>query len=414
MDTIDKKPKDLGLYIHIPFCVRKCDYCDFLSAPASEDSKKDYINGLITEIESYSGLTQDYIVPTIFIGGGTPSSIDASYIKEIMETIHKVFQVDRHRLEATIEVNPGTVTRDKLMAYRESGINRLSFGLQSVDNKELKLLGRIHTYEQFEENYYLARETGFSNINIDLMSALPGQSLATWEKTLNTVIDLKPEHISAYSLIIEEGTKFYDRYHDDTKAADQLPDEETDRQMYYRTKELLALHGYHRYEISNYAKEAYECRHNTSYWIGTDYLGLGLGASSLLDGARFSNMHDMKQYILQCNEYKNVTKLGNKIERNTNEKYVMKHDRIGIRHDYEELTPRQRMEEFMFLGLRLCNGISKKAFFHRFHVDMDHIYSDVLSKLSKRGVLEITGDTVRLTEYGIDVSNTVLSEFLFD
>ncbi|HCA69983.1 MAG TPA: coproporphyrinogen III oxidase, partial [Lachnospiraceae bacterium] len=292
----DRK-EELGLYVHIPFCVKKCDYCDFLSAPATEEMKKNYIRALLSEIRSYKGKTNGYTVPTVFIGGGTPSAIPASDIEKIMEEIWDTFLVDSDRLEATIEVNPGTVTREKLLAYQRAGINRLSFGLQSTDDRELKMLGRIHSYEEFKDNYELAREAGFHNINIDLMSSLPGQTVQTWENSLRTVTALKPEHISAYSLIIEEGTPFYERYGKGALHQGELPEEETDRLLYHRTKELLEESGYHRYEISNYARAGYECRHNSSYWIGTEYLGLGLGASSLFGGARFHNGNDIREYI---------------------------------------------------------------------------------------------------------------------
>lgn len=409
-----KKLRDLGLYIHIPFCMKKCDYCDFLSAAATDEVKKEYFEALLTEINSYSGRTGDYLVPTIFFGGGTPSCVEAGYIREIMETVDRIFRMDTDRLEATIEVNPGTATKEKLQIYKEAGINRLSFGLQSVNNEELALLGRIHSYEQFRDNYLLARELGFANINIDLMSALPGQTLSSWENTLNTVISLQPEHISAYSLIIEEGTKFFDRYQEGNPGFRDLPDEDTDRLIYHRTKEILELNHYHRYEISNYAKSGFECRHNSSYWIGTEYLGIGLGASSLLNGARFSNLQGIKQYIQLCKEFKHYKKqknLDNIPEKPTPE--IMS-DFIGIRQDDVYLTIDQRMEEFMFLGLRMCLGISRKAFKMRFRQEIESVYGDVLKRFLKDGLIEINGDQIKLTGYGIDVSNTVLSEFLLN
>ena len=406
--------RDLGIYIHIPFCVKKCDYCDFLSAPATDEIKSKYFDSVITEIESYRGKAEEYIVPTIFFGGGTPSCVDEVYISRILESINKVFCIDRMRLEATIEVNPGTITRDKLIAYKEAGINRLSFGLQSANDRELLLLGRIHSYKQFEENYHLAREVGFQNINIDLMSALPGQTLESWEHTLNTVIDLKPEHVSAYSLIIEEGTKFYDRYNSTSFDAKELPDEETDRLIYHRTKEILELNGYHRYEISNYAKDGYECRHNSSYWIGTDYLGVGLGASSLLNDARFSNLQYIKQYIQKCEAYKsyNIENINEDI--NKANQSAMWDDTIGLHRDFEQLTQSQKMEEYMFLGLRMCAGVSKTGFFQRFNIKMESIYGKVLQQLKENNLLIINEDQILLTEYGIDVSNSVLSVFLLN
>lgn len=410
-----KSPRELGLYIHIPFCVKKCDYCDFLSAPATDKTIESYFKALQIEIDSYYGVTGDYIIPTIFIGGGTPSAVDAKHIVQIMNALDRVFSINHHVLEASIEINPGTVTKDMLKAYKDAGINRLSIGLQSADNRELKLLGRIHSYEEFEETYSLAREIGFHNINIDLMSALPGQTLTSWENTLNRVIALEPEHISAYSLIIEEGTKFYDRYHNAADKDRFLPDEETDRIIYHRTKEILEEKGYVRYEISNYAKKGYECRHNSSYWIGTEYLGIGLGASSLLNGARFSNLHDIKQYIYQCTEYDKGVK--NKLSdlgkyQEALSRSGLNEDPLCIRMEYEVLAREQRMEEFMFLGLRICAGISKEEFNARFGIRIESIYGKVLEELCEKGLIEMKDDNIRLTDYGIDISNYVLSEFL--
>ena len=392
---MDIKRKDLGLYIHIPFCVKKCDYCDFLSAPGTEAIKNQYVKALITEIYSYKGMVDKYKVPTIFIGGGTPSAIDPLLIEDIMKAVRDVFHIDDAELEATIEVNPGTLMKDKLIAYKRAGLNRISFGLQTTDNIELKKLGRIHTYEQFKENYDLARVIGFNNINIDLMSALPGQTIETWERTLNTVIELGPEHISAYSLIIEEGTPFYYLYGNDGKLKDQLPDEETDRTIYHRTKELLKENGYNRYEISNYSRKGYECRHNISYWVGTEYLGLGLGASSLFDGVRIKNLHDINKYIEEASNLSN------------------NHDyHTSIREEYQELTLEDKIEEFMFLGLRMTSGISIKEFKKRFQKSIYGVYNKEITSLLDKKLMILKGDNLSLTEYGIDISNVVLSEFI--
>ena len=395
----------LGLYIHIPFCVKKCHYCDFLSAPADDVVKSEYINALIKEIDSYQNRTAHYYVPTVFIGGGTPSCIDAKEIERVLRELERTFLFDSKDVEVTIEINPGTVDRQKLLIYRRAGINRLSFGLQSADNVELKRLGRIHTYEEFVSNYRMARELGFSNINIDLMSALPGQTSASWEDTLNKVIALKPEHISAYSLIIEEGTVFYEQYRPGAPGERELPDEDMDRRIYYRTKELLAQSGYFRYEISNYARQGFECRHNNSYWTGIEYLGLGLGAASLIENTRFSNRSELIDYIEQCRLF---------TEKRNCAGIPVSRDIIGLRREQIRLTKKQRMEEFMFLGLRREEGISKEAFYRRFCVELTSIYDKVLSDLVEKKVLRIAGDNIRLTEYGIDVSNIVLSNFLLD
>jgi oxygen-independent coproporphyrinogen III oxidase len=384
--------KDLGLYIHIPFCVKKCDYCDFLSAPADEETKHSYIKALIAEIKSYKDISREYLVKTIYIGGGTPSTVKGEYIEEVMDAIKEVFTIPgientgfgKESPEITIEVNPGTVTEEKLKSYLKAGINRLSFGLQSTDNKELKLLGRIHTYETFLENYKLARNMGFKNINIDLMSGLPGQTLSNWLNTLKTVINLNPEHISAYSLILEEGTPFFSRYREEDL------DEELDRTIYAETQKCLNKAGYYKYEISNYAKPGFESRHNTSYWIRTDYLGIGLGAASLLNNTRFQNVDDLTEYLRVSTNYHNIHKIR------------------------EVLSVPRQMEEFMFLGLRMCKGISKKRFKDQFGVSLESVYQDVINKYLAKGLIGQKGDRIYLTDKGIDVSNMVLADFLLD
>lgn len=406
--------KDLGLYIHIPFCVKKCDYCDFLSAPASQNEIEAYFEALFREIHSYRNRMDEYMVRSIFFGGGTPSSVDADYIYKTMEQIKQVFTIDENNLEASIEVNPGTLNRDKLTRYLDSGMNRISFGLQSVNNEELKLLGRIHTFEQFLENYKLAREVGFCNINIDLMSALPGQTLDSWEYTLNTVMELRPEHISAYSLIIEENTIFYDRYRPDSMYYDDLPDEEMDRLIYHKTKERLQEGGYHRYEISNYARTGYECRHNSSYWVGKDYLGIGLGSSSFINGIRWSNLREIDQYISLFS--KQIDQRNASWEKSFHGDAAMDwiNDPMALRQDIQRLTEKERMEEFMYLGLRMSSGISKVEFQARFNLTMDEVYGKVLEDLIEKKLIKICGDNIRLTEYGTDISNRVFAEFLFD
>lgn len=375
--------RDLGLYIHIPFCVKKCEYCDFLSGPASEETKRRYVEALIKEIFSNRDLVAEYLVKTIFIGGGTPSSIDGRFIGEILEAVREVFTVS-DQAEISMEANPGTISEEKLREYKKSGINRISFGLQSADNKELKLLGRIHSYEEFEENYYMSRELGFSNINVDLISALPGQTMERWISTLEKVILLKPEHISAYSLILEEGTPFFDRYSEEDQ------DEDLDRRIYSKTREILENAGYYRYEISNYAKPGFACRHNSSYWTGADYLGLGLGASSLLSNKRFHNEENMPRYIEDSA------------------------DRNKIRKDIEYLDTNKQMEEFMFLGLRMTEGIHKNKFKDLFGEDIENVYGDVLKQSFDEGLLEVKNNHIFLTEKGLDLSNVVMARFLLD
>ena len=377
---------DLGIYVHIPFCVRKCDYCDFVSMVGSPDEQAYYIRVLKKEIRSFEALGNLYLVRTVFFGGGTPSIMDVSQLERIMEQLKEQYEFAED-VEITIECNPGTLTEEKLVRYKEMGINRLSIGLQSTHNEELKVLGRIHSYEDFLESYRLARKVGFTNINVDLMTALPGQSVEAWEDVLRTVVALAPEHISAYSLSIEEGTPFYERY-GSTKGRLLLPKGSEDRQMYHLTKEILGEAGYRRYEISNYAKKGKECRHNITYWNGGEYVGFGLGASSYLGGKRFSNPRDKQEYWeFARNAY----------------------------HHYKELTPQDQkatMEEFMFLGLRMMDGISVREFEEKFHVPFTEVYGTPVRRMVTQGYLEEDGNRLRFTDKGIDVSNQLLVEFL--
>lgn len=377
----DTMKKELELYIHIPFCVRKCEYCDFLSGPAGKQEQREYMEALFSEIDGTEKF-EDYEVSTIFIGGGTPSVLPGEWIEELMEKVKNHFPV-RTDGEISIEANPGTVDESKLQSYRRAGINRISFGCQSGDDEELKMLGRIHTWEEFLESFSLARAAGFSNINVDLMSGLPGQSLSSWEESLEKVAKLQPEHVSAYSLIIEEGTPF-------ALKKLNLPDEEEERKMYEKTHEILESYGYHQYEISNYGKPGKECLHNIGYWQRKEYLGLGLGSASLIQEKRFHNTGKM-------------------------EGYLAKSDKVGeIREDIEKLTRENQMEEFMFLGLRMLEGVSEKEFQEKFGTDLKNIYGDVIKKYIQLGLLEQKGDRLYLTRRGISVSNPVLADFLLD
>ena len=322
--------KELELYLHIPFCERKCAYCDFLSAPADLPVRISYIKKLQEEIAYYGSEFEEYQVSSIFLGGGTPTILEGYQLAAILETVKKYFRLVADA-EITVECNPGTLTAGKAEKLVQAGFNRLSMGLQSADDRELQLLGRIHNFAQFLESYDLARKAGFENINVDLMSALPGQTLKSWQNTLQKVTALRPEHISAYSLIIEEGTPFYERFAEDERIREEgghprlLPEEAIERQMYELTQRFLHTKGYERYEISNYAKPGSECRHNCGYWTRKDYLGLGLGASSLVGHQRFQNTSDLKEYLEQ--EYHHI--------------------------QTETLDKKSEMEEFMFLGLLL-------------------------------------------------------------
>lgn len=392
--------EELSLYIHIPFCVRKCGYCDFLSAPADEKARDRYVQALLMEIERYRGTeTADRKIKTLYIGGGTPSTLSVKQLECIMQKIKCTFNFHGD-MEMSMEMNPGTASKEKCRALYQMGINRLSIGLQSTNDMELKTLGRIHSYEDFLNTYTWCREAGFQNINVDLMAALPYQTVESYTTGLRKIIRLAPEHISAYSLILEEGTPFYQKYN---SGCYPLPDEEQERLMYRETEQILAQAGYERYEISNYAKKGYACRHNLVYWQGGDYLGLGLGSSSYMDDVRFHNTTDLDTYVNQC-------------------AYV---------EDREELSVQAKMEEFMFLGLRVIAGVSGTEFEKRFGKTMEDVYGDVLRKHEEEGLLQIErkedrkeaaaaepakGKTniekVMLTTKGVDVSNYVFADFL--
>lgn len=392
--------EELSLYIHIPFCVRKCGYCDFLSAPADEKARDRYVQALLMEIERYQGTeTADRKIKTLYIGGGTPSILSVDQLDCIMQKIKYTFNFCDD-IEASMEMNPGTASKEKCRALYQMGINRLSIGLQSTNDMELKTLGRIHSYEDFINTYTWCREAGFQNINVDLMAALPYQIVESYTTGLRKIIRLAPEHISAYSLILEEGTPFYQKYN---SGCYPLPDEEQERLMYRETEQILAQAGYERYEISNYAKKGYACRHNLVYWQGGDYLGLGLGSSSYMDGVRFHNTTDLNTYVNQ----------GAYVE------------------DREGLSVQAKMEEFMFLGLRVMAGVSGTEFEKRFGKTMEDVYGDVLRKHEEEGLLQIErkedrkeaaaaepakGKTniekVMLTTNGVDVSNYVFADFL--
>lgn len=392
--------EEFSLYIHIPFCVRKCGYCDFLSAPADEKARDWYVQALLMEIERYRGTeTADRKIKTLYIGGGTPSILSVNQLDCIIQKIKCTFNFCND-IEASMEMNPGTASKEKCRALYQMGINRLSIGLQSTNDKELNTLGRIHSYEDFLNTYTWCREAGFQNINVDLMAALPYQTVESYTTGLRKIIRLAPEHISAYSLILEEGTPFYQKYN---SGCYPLPDEEQERLMYRETEQILAQAGYERYEISNYAKKGYACRHNLVYWQGGDYLGLGLGSSSYMDGVRFHNTTDFDIYVNQ----------GAYVE------------------DREELSVQAKMEEFMFLGLRVMAGVSGTEFEKRFGKIMEDVYGDVLRKHEEEGLLQIErkedrkeataaepakGKTniekVMLTAKGVDVSNYVFADFL--
>lgn len=378
--------KELGLYVHIPFCVKKCGYCDFLSWCGTSEEKETYVQALLKEIESYREFARGYRVSTVFVGGGTPSVLEAGQMERVLGNIQEVFELEK-KPEITLEMNPGTVTEEKLQCYKENGVNRLSIGLQSVKNEKLEVLGRIHSYEEFLESYELARKAGFTNISVDLISSIPGQKLEEWKEELAALSALSPEHISVYQLIIEAETPFYEKY---AEHEELLPDEEESREIYLWTGSFLKEQGYEQYEISNYAKPGKESRHNLKYWERGDYLGLGLGAASMVQNIRMSNTKDMKTYLERCGQPKTM------------------------REDVQFLEEARQMEEFMFLGLRKTRGVSRKEFRRIFGQEMDMVYEKALHKCLENGMLKEHKDRVYLSEEGVLLSNAVLSEFLFD
>ncbi len=375
---------EIGLYLHFPFCVRKCGYCDFLSFPASDDIKKLYAAAMIREIRGCAASVSGRRVTSIFLGGGTPSVMPVQQMRRIFSVLYECFDIAQDA-EISMEINPGTLD-EKILSFVFDHITRVSLGVQSFRDGELSGLGRIHTADEAVRSFELLRECGVRNLNIDLMSAIPGQSPESWAETLKTAVSLGPEHISAYSLIVEEGTPFF-RMRQAGKLA--LPDEETEREMYRKTGEILGEAGYSRYEISNYAKPGFSCRHNIRYWRREDCLGLGLGAASLVGSVRWKNTDRMEEYL--------------------------KHsaDPGLLVREMEDLTRTAEVEEFMFLGLRMTEGVHADAFRECFGLEMTDIYGDVLARLLDRGLIYMPEPgRYALTERGTDVSNMVLSEFL--
>ena len=387
--------KKIGLYVHIPFCKQKCEYCDFKSYAGKEKLINEYIKWLKIEIgEVGNGNKLDYesgrddlvVINTIYIGGGTPSVLEPEQIQEIMETIKNSFQIEKNA-EITIEINPGTVDEEKLRIYKESGINRISIGLQSTHDRLLKKLGRIHTYQDFLETYNLARKIGFKNINVDLMLGLPNQTIHDLEDSIKEIITLKPEHISVYSLIIEEGTPFEKRV---LNYEMKLPDDELERKMYWKTKEMLQKAGYIHYEISNFAKKGYESKHNTNCWNQEEYIGVGVAAHSYTNNVRYSNIDSVEEYI---ENYKTGDISNN---------FVF----------HEKQDKNAKMKEFMMLGLRKIEGVNICSFKSKFAENPIYVFRKELEKLVNEELLEIDGDVIKLTDTGLYLANLVWEEFV--
>ena len=406
--------KPLSIYIHIPFCKSKCHYCDFLSAPAPETKMADYVAALLSEMEAEALSYQGYEVRTVFLGGGTPSVLAPGQIEAILCKLKDRFCFGGPtEPEITIEVNPGTITSVTLKKYQAAGINRISFGLQSADENELKLLGRIHTYEEFLSAYHWARNLGFENINIDLMSALPGQSFSSFKATLEKVAALEPEHISVYSLMLEPGTPFYEKYVSRTEKAHEIADEEEVRKIDSFTKSYLEAKNIKRYEISNYAKPGFFCRHNLTYWRRGDYVGFGLGAASMVDNKRWSNTSDLKSYIMIYRHFESANADRKKTASASGSSAAGKNISLSPKEKLQVLSIKEQMEEFMFLGLRLTQGVDINHFKNTFRCDIQECYGPVLRRLEAQNLIR-TGENIRLTAYGTDISNYVLAQFLLD
>ena len=376
--------KDLSIYIHIPFCESKCHYCDFVSFPKKFKNLEEYFHCLIIELSLYKEKLNGYKVKTIFIGGGTPSAIDAKHISQVLDYIYSNFNT-YNDMEISIEINPGTINLDKLKAYKESGINRISIGLQTLNNDILKVLGRIHTAEDFYQSYKMVEEVGFENINVDLIFDLPDQTLDLGMKDVETLVDLGVKHISYYSLIIEPGT-LIDRWNQEDKL--NLLDEDNERRLYHKVKKYLMDKGYNHYEISNFALDGYKCSHNMAYWKIKPYLGVGLNSHSNLFGKRFSNTSDLDSYI-----------------------EILSEDKLPIVEE-EIIDNATEMSEFCIFGLRLIEGIDKEEFRNRFELDIDELYKNSIEEHRNNGLLIDDGKYLRLSDKGLDLANLVELDFL--
>lgn len=375
--------KDLSLYIHIPFCISKCYYCDFSSFTNINHKIDEYINSLIIELDLYKDKIKDYSIKTIFIGGGTPSCINPRYINRILEFIYRNFNTS-DLVEVTIEANPGTLDKEKVHIYMESGINRVSMGMQTLDDTLLKSIGRIHSTKDFYKSYEILRNGNMKNINVDLIFGLPNQSIDQVISSLKKVVELGVEHVSYYGLILEENTKFYKLYNEGKIF---LPDENIERMMYHKATEYLTNHGYKHYEISNYTLPTYECKHNLVYWEVRPYLGVGLSSHSNMRGKRFFNTSDINIYIEKLNMNKLPVEGEEIIDKDT------------------------EMEEFCILGIRKIEGLSKIEFKNRFEVEIEKIYGDIIKKHIDNGLI-LNDHNIRLTKKGLDLSNLVEVDFL--
>lgn len=406
------KNKELGIYIHIPFCKHKCYYCDFVSFSSKEEIVEEYIKAVIKELKKYlenKEFMKDYNVTTIYIGGGTPSYIDSKYIKEILKEI-EINLVNNNTkfqdIEITLEVNPGTINEEKVNLYKEAKINRISMGLQSTNDEILKQIGRIHTYNEFLDAYSIVKKAGFDNINIDLMIGLPNQTISDVKESLNEIIKLNPNHISVYSLILEEGTVL-DKLIEEGKM--KLLDEELERNMYWYVKNTLEISGYNHYEISNFSKVGKESKHNLNCWEQKEYIGIGISAHSYINGVRYCNKSSVEKYIENINnkdiEVNEIIKLGN-----GDESILKKVEEVYEIDEIQSLEDKKR--EYMLLGLRKLEGVKISSFKEKFVENPIYVYHKELEKLAEEDLIRIDGDRIFLSRKGIDLANLVWEEFV--
>ena len=375
----------LGLYIHIPYCIHKCGYCDFNSHPIKQDEMNHYINALVVEMKHYAKIySNTNVIRTIFLGGGTPTTLTACQLERILKECVSEFTVASDA-EITIEANPATIDIEQLKSIRQTGYNRISIGVQSFDKAELKLLDRAHGPEEIHSTVDRARKAGFDNLSLDLMFAVPNQSLSSWESNLNKALEKNPEHLSTYNLTIEQGTAF-SKLQSNGKLI--MPDDDHQLELYKRTIERLTKKGFHHYEISNFARRGKECKHNITYWENKNTLGLGAGASSYMNGTRFKNINLPAHYIRQVKDKK-----------------------IAVEHS-ETLEPRQAMGETIMLGLRLLQGISIHQFEKRFQISFINLFRNIISALKEKELVIIEKDYLRLSQKGLFWADSVILEFI--
>ncbi len=378
--------KELGMYIHIPFCKAKCHYCDFTSFSGEDKIIDRYIENMIKELNIYKNNIKNFRIKTIFIGGGTPSHIDVKYIEKILKFIRENFNTENLQ-EVSIETNPGTINFEKAKRYKDAGIDRISMGVQTLNNSHLKNIGRIHSENEVYESLEILKRVGFTNINLDFIFGLPDESIEDVEENLRKIEKLKVSHISYYGLILEEGTPLYDL---EKNGKLNLVSDIEEREMYYLIKRKLKAMGYHHYEISNFAIKDHECKHNILYWEIEEYIGIGLSSHSFLDGRRYWNRDKFTSYFSDI------------------EKEI-----LPIQSG-EDIKLETEISEFTIMGLRLIKGIDKELFKNRFHRDIYYYYKENIKKHIDNKLLVEDDSHIKLTDRGMDLSNQVEVDFLLE